>query len=89
MSLIKLFLDGIYTYSAFQEIPEVFSASKSLIIDITGFPAGISHFNYLCNGDLYTPVHNVLEAWILGYSDFDVFLENERGSRVYRCKKLF
>jgi hypothetical protein len=23
----------------------------------------------------------------LGYSDFDVFKENERGSRVYRCKK--
>jgi hypothetical protein len=23
------------------------------------------------------------------YSDYDVFLENERGSRVYRCKKLF
>ncbi len=25
----------------------------------------------------------------LGYSDYDVFLENDRGSRVYRCKKLF
>ncbi len=26
---------------------------------------------------------------ILGYCDYDVFLENDRGSRVYRCKKLF
>jgi hypothetical protein len=26
---------------------------------------------------------------ILGFSDYDVFLENDRGSRVYRCKKLF
>jgi hypothetical protein len=25
----------------------------------------------------------------LGYSDYDVFLENDEGSRVYRCKKLF
>jgi hypothetical protein len=23
------------------------------------------------------------------YSDYDVFLENDEGSRVYRCKKLF
>ncbi len=23
----------------------------------------------------------------LGYSDYDVFLENDEGSRVYRCKK--
>jgi hypothetical protein len=28
-------------------------------------------------------------AWALGYSDYDVFLENDEGSRVYRCKKLF
>ncbi len=27
--------------------------------------------------------------WVLGYSDYDVFLENDEGSRVYRCKKLF
>ncbi len=26
---------------------------------------------------------------VLGYSDYDVFLENDEGSRVYRCKKLF
>ncbi len=25
----------------------------------------------------------------LGYSDYDVFLESDEGSRVYRCKKLF
>jgi hypothetical protein len=25
----------------------------------------------------------------VGYSDYDVFLENDEGSRVYRCKKLF
>ncbi len=25
----------------------------------------------------------------VGYSDYDVFLENNEGSRVYRCKKLF
>jgi hypothetical protein len=25
----------------------------------------------------------------LGYSDYDVYLENDRGSWVYRCKKLF
>jgi hypothetical protein len=25
----------------------------------------------------------------IGYSDYDVFLENDEGSRVYRCKKLF
>jgi hypothetical protein len=25
---------------------------------------------------------------LLGYSDYDVFLENDEGSRVYRCKKL-
>jgi hypothetical protein len=25
--------------------------------------------------------------WRLGYSDYDVFLENDEGSRVYRCKK--
>jgi hypothetical protein len=25
----------------------------------------------------------------LGYSDYDVFLENDEGSRVFRCKKLF
>ncbi len=24
---------------------------------------------------------------MLGYSDFDVFVENDSGSRVYRCKK--
>jgi hypothetical protein len=23
---------------------------------------------------------------VLGYSDYDVFLENDEGSRVYRCK---
>ncbi len=28
-------------------------------------------------------------AFALGYSDYDVFLENDEGSRVYRCKKLF
>jgi hypothetical protein len=28
-------------------------------------------------------------ASVLGYSDNDVFLENDEGSRVYRCKKLF
>ena len=28
--------------------------------------------------------------WSLGYNDFDVFFkENDRGSQVYRCKKLF
>ncbi len=27
--------------------------------------------------------------WIIGYSDYDVFLETDEGSRVYRCKKLF
>ncbi len=53
MSLIQLFLDGILLSALlffpqirsgrFQEIPEVFPGSKSLIIDITGFPAGISH----------------------------------------------
>ncbi len=25
----------------------------------------------------------------VGYSDYDVFLENDEGSWVYRCKKLF
>jgi hypothetical protein len=25
----------------------------------------------------------------LGYSDYDVFIEIDEGSRVYRCKKLF
>ncbi len=29
------------------------------------------------------------DGWSLGYSDYDVFLENDEGSRVYRCKKLF
>ncbi len=29
------------------------------------------------------------EEYILGYSDYDVFLENDEGSRLYRCKKLF
>ncbi len=26
---------------------------------------------------------------VLGYSDYDVFVENDEGLRVYRCKKLF
>ncbi len=26
---------------------------------------------------------------VLGYSDYDVFLENDRGLLVYRCKKIF
>ncbi len=26
---------------------------------------------------------------LLGCSDYDVFFENDEGSRVYRCKKLF
>ncbi len=26
---------------------------------------------------------------LVGYSDYDVFLENDEGSQVYRCKKLF
>ncbi len=30
-----------------------------------------------------------MNDYILGYSDYDVFLENEEGSRVYWCKKLF
>ncbi len=34
----------------------------------------------LFNGDAHCTV---------GYSDYDVFLENDEGSRVYRCKKLF
>jgi hypothetical protein len=25
----------------------------------------------------------------IGYSDYDVFLENHEGSRVYRCKSYF
>ncbi len=39
----------------------------------------------------YSNVHNWLikDAYTLGYSDYDVFLENDEGSRVYRCKKLF
>jgi hypothetical protein len=28
-------------------------------------------------------------AWRVGYSDYDVFLENDEDSQVYRCKKLF
>ncbi len=32
---------------------------------------------------LHTTVHHL---HTLGYSDFDVFKENERGSHVYRCK---
>jgi hypothetical protein len=31
----------------------------------------------------------VIQHYALGYSDYDVFLENDEGSRVYRCKKLF
>ncbi len=31
----------------------------------------------------------VMPAPAVGYSDYDVFLENDEGSRVYRCKKLF
>ncbi len=31
----------------------------------------------------------VLFECTLGYSDYDGFLENYKGSRVYRCKKLF
>jgi hypothetical protein len=27
--------------------------------------------------------------YTIGYSDYDVFLENDEGSRVYSCKKLF
>ncbi len=36
-------------------------------------------------------IKEVINLWIVlvGYSDYDVFLENDEGSRVYRCKKLF
>ncbi len=32
---------------------------------------------------------STLNDLALGYSDYDVFFENDEGSRVYRCKKLF
>ncbi len=35
------------------------------------------------------PVETEVNGCGLGYSDYDVFLENDEGSRVYRCKKLF
>ncbi len=35
------------------------------------------------------PVVSVSRFYNLGYSDCDVFLENDEGSWVYRCKKQF
>ncbi len=34
-------------------------------------------------------VFSLIDESTLGYSDYDVFLENDEGSRVYRCKKVF
>jgi hypothetical protein len=45
----------------------------------------LSDFLNVCS---YTFVIHI-RIWALGYSDFDVFLENDEGSGVYRCKKLF
>jgi hypothetical protein len=34
-------------------------------------------------------VRDYMNGCRVGYSDYDVFLEYDEGSRVYRCKKLF
>jgi hypothetical protein len=65
---------------------KLFPDRESVVSDIPAGYGKIANFFLQCRnkeGDGWTSV----PAPTLGYSDYDVSLESDRGSLVYRCKK--
>ncbi len=61
-------------------------------VSVPSSELGLPHPTPLGAGDcaVFSPAHSPAPegvGWGVGYSDYDVFLENDEGSRVYRCKK--